>query len=36
MPDVLLFRNKGIVWFLGWIILDYSDKRGNKGFVVGV
>lgn len=36
MPDVLLFGNKEIVLFLGQIILDNSDKKGSKGFTLGV
>lgn len=27
MPDVLLFGNKGVVLFLGWIVLDNSDRE---------
>lgn len=27
MPNVLLFRNKGVVLFLGWIVLDNSDRE---------
>lgn len=36
MPDVKLFRNKRIVLFLGWIILDNSAKKGHIGFAIWV
>lgn len=30
MPNVMLLRSKGIVLFLGWIILDNTAKREIK------